>query len=118
RKLEPMNLNSSVMVCSWEQADQCQSLCSRWLGACMFPGMIFETCHLACLALDWEASQSESCIMECMFQIQSRDMFYSQRMLRIISCGFGRECNFSLHHEDLSCQRTGPSVQECAPPEA
>ncbi|XP_074203014.1 anoctamin-6-like [Camelus bactrianus] len=58
-----MNLNSSVMVCSWEQPDQCQSLCSRWLGACIFPGKIFETCHPSrAFAVDWEASQSESAL--------------------------------------------------------
>ncbi|XP_032330132.1 uncharacterized protein LOC116661728 isoform X1 [Camelus ferus] len=55
RKHEPMNLTSSVMVCSWEQPDQCQSLCSHWLGACMFPGMIFEICHPSrAFAVGWE----------------------------------------------------------------
>ncbi|KAB1274894.1 Anoctamin-6, partial [Camelus dromedarius] len=45
-KHEPMNLTSSMMVCSWEQPDQCQSLCSHWLGACKLPGML--EWHLKC----------------------------------------------------------------------
>ncbi|XP_032332085.1 anoctamin-6-like [Camelus ferus] len=58
-----MNLTSSVMVCSWEQPDQCQSLCSHWLGACMLPGMVLETCHPSrTFTVGWEASQSGSAL--------------------------------------------------------
>ncbi|XP_072813156.1 uncharacterized protein [Vicugna pacos] len=63
RKHEPVNLTSSVLVYSWEQPDQCQSPCSHWLGACILPGMIFETCHTSrAFAVGWEASQSESAL--------------------------------------------------------
>ncbi|XP_072813371.1 uncharacterized protein [Vicugna pacos] len=49
--------------CRWEQPDQCQSPCSHWLGACILPGMIFETCHTSrAFAVGWEASQSESAL--------------------------------------------------------
>ncbi|KAB1271209.1 Anoctamin-6, partial [Camelus dromedarius] len=74
RKRKPMNLTSSMMVCSWEQPDECQSLCSHWLGACMFPGMIFETCHTSrAFAVGWEASQSESALWNVCFRTKVLD---------------------------------------------
>ncbi|XP_072832440.1 uncharacterized protein [Vicugna pacos] len=48
---------------SWEQPDQCQSFCNHWLGACMLPGMIYETCHPSrAFAVGWDASHSESAL--------------------------------------------------------